>query len=256
MTTYSQATFQKPYEIAESLIIEGDTWDYFKGASEPPADWNQPAFAPVTAWLTGPSGFGYENNSGYEDCIATNLTDMRGSYYSIYARRLFWIDDPTRMTELTLTMEWDDGYIAYLNGVPVDSQSPPSPVVHNQPASSDTHEACCGSGCTPRQVDLASYINILNPGFNVLAVQAHNGTLSSSDFLFIPTLSSVVTPYPGDFEPDGDVDLKDFAVFTRAWLAEDGQIQYNPVCDIDSSSDSSINLPDLAVFVQNWLMGV
>ncbi|MBN1457103.1 MAG: hypothetical protein JW912_04550 [Sedimentisphaerales bacterium] len=255
LTKYSVVIYEKPYEIVDSLVAEGDIWDYFKGTSEPPADWNQLAFTPVPAWLTGPSGFGYEASSGYEACIATNLTDMRNNYISIYARKLFWVDDPTRMTELILTMEWDDGYIAYLNGIPIDSQNPPNPVAYNQPASSDTHEACCGSGCTPRQVDLASFIAVLDPGFNVLAIQVHNGTLGSSDFIFIPMLSSVTTPYPGDFEPDGDVDLEDFAVLAKAWLAQDGQSHYDPICDIDGSSDGSINILDLAVFVQNWLAG-
>ena len=255
LTNYSQVTYQKPYEIAESLIAEGDTWEYFKGTSEPPADWNQPAFVPVAAWLAGPSGFGYEDSSGYGPCIATDLTDMQDSYFSVYARKLFWIEDPARVTELTLTMEWDDGYIAYLNGVPVDSQNPPSPVAYDEPASSDTHEACCGSGCMPDQADLSSFIGLLNPGFNVLAIQAHNGTIDSSDFIFIPTLSSVAAPYAGDFEPDGDVDLTDLAVLAEAWLAQAGQARYNPICDIDGSSDGSINLLDLAVFAQNWLTG-
>ncbi len=252
ITNYAQVTYEKAYEIPKQLIVEGDDWQYFKGSSEPLADWNQVAFDD-TAWLSGPSGFGYEDNSGYESCIATNLIDMQDNYYSVYARKLFWVADPTRLTELTFGMEWDDGYIAYLNGIQIDSQYPPKVVAHNQPAGSDTHEACCGSGCTPRQVDLAAYVSILNPGFNVLAIQAHNGTLSSSDFLFIPTLSSVTAPYSGDFEPDGDVDLKDFEVLAQSWLAEDGQTPYNPVCDIDGSSDGVVNLLDLAVFVQNWL---
>lgn len=255
LTRHQQILYKKPYKIAESRVAEGDTWSYFKGTSEPPADWNQTAFDD-NAWLTGPSSFGYEAGSGYQACIATKLTDMQGGYYSVYARRLFRVDDPARLTELKLTMDWDDGYIAYLNGTLVDSQYPPSPAAYNRPASSDAHEACCGSGCTPRQVDLASYIGILNPGVNVLAIQAHNGTLSSSDFFFLPTLSSVSTPYAGDFEPDGDVDLNDFAILAQAWLTQDGQNQYNPVCDMDASSNGIINIQDLAIFAQNWLAGL
>ena len=89
----------------------------------------------------------------------------------------------------------------------------------------------------------------------MLAVQAHNGTLTSSDFLFIPTLSSVSAPYPGDFEPDGDVDLNDFAVFSQTWMSSEGQEQYYPLCDIDGTSDGFITLQDWEVFVQNWLAG-
>lgn len=255
ITKYAQVIYQKPYELKKTLVAEGDIWTYFKGTSEPTADWNQLGFNDST-WLAGPSGFGYEASSGYQNCIATNLTDMRGNYYSVYARRLFRVDDPTRITELKLTIEWDDGYILYLNGVPVDSQNPPNPVAYNQPADNDDHEACCGSGCASRQVDLMDFADLLVSGENVLAIQAHNATLSSSDFIFIPTLSSITTPLAGDIEPDGDVDLKDFAGFAMAWLSEEGQGTYNPVCDLDHTGDGSINLLDLSIFIENWLAGL
>ena len=152
-------------------------------------------------------------------------------------------------------MEWDDGYIAYINGIHVDSQYPPDPVAYNQPASTSNHEACCGSGCTPRRVDLSAFIGNLMAGENTLCVQAHNTSSGSSDFIFIPTLSAVSTPYKGDFEPDGDVDIVDLGTLPQSWLARDGDSLYNPVCDIDDAEDGFINLQDLAVLAQNWLAG-
>jgi hypothetical protein len=255
LTRFSRIVYQKPYVIEKTLISEGDTWEYFKGTIEPPADWNQLAFTPATAWPTGPSGFGYETGTGYAPCIATNLTDMKGSYISVYARRLFWIDDPQRVQSLILGMLWDDGYIAYINGVRVNSQYPPTIVAYNQPASTSDHESCCGSGCSPDQFDLSSFANVLVPGYNVLALQVHNTSKTSSDFLFIPSLSSGAQPMPGDIEPDGDIDLTDFAAFSQAWLSQDGQTEFIPACDIDSSADGIINLQDMAVFIENWLAG-
>jgi hypothetical protein len=61
---------------------------------------------------------------------------------------------------------------------------------------------------------------------------------------------------PGDFEPDGDVDLYDFAVLAAAWLAEVGQGRYNSDCDISIPPDGSIDLLDLLVFIDNWLAGL
>jgi hypothetical protein len=241
--------------IDQTLISRGDIWEYFKGTSEPPANWNQLAFTPASPWLTGPSGFGYERSTGYGSCIATNLSDMYGTYLSVYARKLFWIDDPQRVQSLVLGMLWDDGYIAYINGVRVNSQNPPTIVAYNQPASSSTHESCCGSTCVPDKFDLSSYSDILVPGYNVLAVQVHNAPSTSSDFLFVPSLSCTIQPIPGDIEPDGDVDLTDFAAFSQAWLSQDGQAEFISACDIDSSADGIINLLDLAVFFQNWLAG-
>ena len=64
-------------------ILEGDTWTYFKGTIEPPADWNQIAFID-TAWLSGASGFGYGDGDD-----ATVLSDMQNVYLSVYTRRQF-----------------------------------------------------------------------------------------------------------------------------------------------------------------------
>ena len=58
----------------------------------------------------------------------------------------------------------------------------------------------------------------------------------------------------GDFEPDGDIDPKDFAVLASAWKTTIGDQNYNPYCDISEPKDNIINEKDLAVFVNNYLM--
>ena len=243
-----------PFEVTQKLIFEGDEWRYFKGTSEPAADWNDLSFddASDPCWLSGNTGIGYEADTGYGPCIATNLADMQNSYWSVYARKTFTIDEPARLIGLTLHIDFDDGYIAYINGTEVHSQYPPSPVAYNRPASTSNHEASCGS--TLPQYDISASISALVPGTNVLALQVHNTTISSSDFIFIPELSIAADPYPGDFEPDGDVDLQDFAVLALSWQSSaGGDGNYNPYCDINTPPDYSIDMLDLLVFVDNWL---
>ena len=65
-----------------------------------------------------------------------------------------------------------------------------------------------------------------------------------------------LSPVPSDFEPDGDVDLVDFATFASAWLTEDGDAGWNPACDISIPSDDVIDARDLGVFVEHWLAGL
>ncbi|MBN1362831.1 MAG: hypothetical protein JW993_19690 [Sedimentisphaerales bacterium] len=190
LTGHSTVTYR--WTLDEPLIVAGDEWRYFKGTAEPPVGWNTLAFDD-SGWLAGPTGVGYETGSGYESHLATNLTDMRGNYLSVYTRRLFHVEDPSRFTGLTLAMDFDDGYIAYLNGVRVDARFAPNPPAHDQPAATDNHEACCGD-CQADRVSLSDRLHLLVPGWNVLAVQVHNQSLSSSDFLFIPELSGVVEP--------------------------------------------------------------
>ncbi|MHC4231143.1 MAG: hypothetical protein ACYSTW_00885, partial [Planctomycetota bacterium] len=132
LTGYQQVTYSVPYEIATDHIVIGDDWLYRKGTSEPPSNWNELTFTPDGSWLTGPTPIGYENSSGYQSCLATDLTDMHGSYMSVYLRKTFRISDPSLLTSLAFGVSYDDGYIAYINGVQVHSQNPPASPAYNQ----------------------------------------------------------------------------------------------------------------------------
>ncbi len=191
LTGLQSVTLAGVCEATDPLIVEGDVWRYFKGTQEPPAGWNSLSFDD-SAWLSGPTPLGYENSSGYESQLATSLADMRGKYLSVFARREFTIDDPAKVTALSFTMDYDDGYVAYLNGVEVAAVSAPASRAWDEPAT-DSHEACCGTGaptgpCPPESIDLSGHIQDLVAGVNVLAVQVHNQSLTSSDFVFIPEL--------------------------------------------------------------------
>lgn len=63
-------------------------------------------------------------------------------------------------------------------------------------------------------------------------------------------------PFLGDFEPDGDVDFSDFAIFASAWRSSEGDGNWNPACDISDPSDGVIDELDLTVFTENWLASV
>ena len=66
---------------------------------------------------------------------------------------------------------------------------------------------------------------------------------------------SYTSAYIGDFDCQCDVDFQDFATFALAWLTEEGQTNYKPICDISLPADRKIDMLDLEVFVQNWLAG-
>lgn len=191
LTGPSEVTYRNAAAFIEPLIVAGDVWTYFKGTQEPPADWNALSFN-ATGWLSGPTPIGYETSSGYEDYVATDLSDMRDNYLSVYVRRAFVVDDPAQLSGLTLTVDFDDGYIAYLNGVQVAGSGAPNPATYDQPASA-SHEAY-GNIDAADPVDLTDHIDELATGTNVLAVQVHNRSLASSDFLFNAQLSGVTGP--------------------------------------------------------------
>ena len=95
------------------MIKVGDSWKYFKGESDPGSDWNTILFDDLS-WTEGPTGIGYGDSDA-----ATELSDMGGNYVSVYARKEFSVIDHAAVTGMTLNMDFDDGFVAYLNGVEV-----------------------------------------------------------------------------------------------------------------------------------------
>ena len=59
----------------------------------------------------------------------------------------------------------------------------------------------------------------------------------------------------GDFEPDGDVDFRDFAMLASAWQKGVGELGYNPRCDISNPANDFIDILDIDAFAANWLAG-
>ena len=199
-------------------IMVGDTWRYFKGTQEPAPPPNPPTWATIgfddSLWLSGPSGFGY----GVDGCMAqvgTTLPDMPSSptppgYFSIYARRKFDIVNPAAVTSLTAVVDFDDSVIVYVNGVEVGRSASMggtsgTPTAYNTAAASG-HEcsACDSPPCNPAQ-SFSIDPSVLVAGTNVIAIHAHNVSLTSSDFILIPTLSATLSQCSVDAECDDGI---------------------------------------------------
>ena len=90
----------------ETIIDWGDQWSYFVGNQEPPSMWNEVGFN-TNNWATGPSGFGYGDND--DNTIINGAT-------SIYIVKPFFIENPQQIKKIALHIDYDDGFVAYLNG--------------------------------------------------------------------------------------------------------------------------------------------
>ncbi len=158
------------------LIGRHAEWKYFAEPNAPPADWNQPSFDD-DAWRSGEAGIGYGDGDD-----RTVLDDMRGRYQSVYIRATFDLKEPRSVRSLYLYLRFDDGFIAYLNGIQVASASV-------EPT---------GEGLRVSNHEIAGYeafpirdaSRLLQPGMNVIAIEGHNATLQSSDFSLAPVLST------------------------------------------------------------------
>lgn len=158
----------------EKLVAEGDEIKYFKGTEEPSVDWSKSGFDD-SAWLDGMTPIGYSTDLAYK----TVLSDMQNSYLTVYTRKKFNIANAAAVKALKFSMKYDDGFIAYVNGVEILRKS-----MNDGPATKDTagldHETNAAFEANLLTCATLASAN-LQTGDNVFAVEIHNVALSSSD---------------------------------------------------------------------------
>jgi hypothetical protein len=191
-----------------SLVNHGDSWRYRKGTSAngaPQANWKTVSDASLDGtWLTGVGGFGYADNTAETNLCRTILSDMRASYSTVAMRKSFQVTsalDPTM--HLVLRMDWDDGFIAWLDGAFLASDhSPGSPA---EPAfnavATGLHESSMGDSTRQPATTygLGQIGSRLSVGTHVLSIVGLNQTLgASSDFIQVADLS-LLTNNPSCF---------------------------------------------------------
>ncbi len=166
----------------QTIVDWGDEWKYIVPTQEPPADWNTINFNDQN-WDTGKSGFGY----GDDDDSTLVPTTM-----SVYIRKKFLINDTSILKDAILHMDYDDSFVAYLNGEEIARGNigyPGIPPPFNQGADNYNHEALIYRGLPPEAFFIDSLHNLIRQGENVLAVQVHNHSTGSSDLTAIPFFS-------------------------------------------------------------------
>jgi hypothetical protein len=142
---------------------------------------NDSSWIPVSG---SPGGIGYERGSGYESYISLDIeAQMYNRRPGCYIRIPFQVnDDPETYDFVTLRVRYDDGFVAYINGVEVQRA-----MVNGTPAwnsySSGGHEA---AGL--QSFDVSTHIGALHRGDNILAIHGLNTSLGSSDFLICAEL--------------------------------------------------------------------
>ena len=138
-----------------------------------------------SAWTLSsglPGGIGYERGTGYQGYITTDVgAKMYTISSSCYIRIPFtFTGDKSKLKIMTLKMRYDDGFVAYLNGVEVARRNLEGEPAWNSGATADRPDS---DAIAFEQIDLSAHISQLQPGANMLAIQGVNISASDSDFL-------------------------------------------------------------------------
>ena len=176
---------------AAEVIAFGSPMRWLANASDPGLGlaWTQPGFDD-SAWAAGTYGVGYETQTGAEALL---LTVVPPDTLSVYTRATFQIADASQVPSLVLGVDYDDGYVAWLNGVEV-ARSPGMPAP-SWDAVAPLHESSNAAAPVYQLVDLgAAGRAALVSGTNVLAIGAWNAGAGSSDLVLAASLRAGDVP--------------------------------------------------------------
>lgn len=186
----------------ETIVQETDTWRYSIPSEAPVAEWINPLFD-TRNWDSGQGGFGYADNDD-NTVVPTGTT-------SIYIRKAFNLTNPEEVSDLVLDIDYDDAFVAYLNGEEIArSSNLEEGNLGVAPFVSVDHEAVMYTGGSPERFRIDA--DLLISGYNALAVQIINHNNTSSDLSGRVFLSGrfdgptyLFNPTPDWFEAPTDV---------------------------------------------------
>ena len=167
--------------IPMTLIPMEGTWSYQQNLIFSTDIWTQSAYNDAS-WSTGPALL-YVESSGLPAAKNTPLTLGATTYYF---RTHFQVDDLADLVELTMTTVIDDGAVIYLNGQEVMRIRMPAGAVTGSTLASATVGNAILDG------PFALSMDDLVMGDNVLAVEVHQVSTSSSDVVLGISLDAVI----------------------------------------------------------------
>ncbi|MEI7908721.1 MAG: lamin tail domain-containing protein [Verrucomicrobiota bacterium] len=151
-----------------------------------------------TAWSTGFKLIGDTANGGlavksvsvgasdYNAYVGANASTQAAMYDAAPQRSSCYIrlpfTNPGGLASLTMPIRYDDGFVAYLNGVEVARRNAPAGSVTD--ATTATGDRLPIQALTPENIDLTARLGLLVAGSgNVLAIHGLNESAASPDFL-------------------------------------------------------------------------
>jgi hypothetical protein len=213
---FSDLSYGQPSSVVSTTFFAESAeahWTIPSSAANPASTWRDIAFTP-SGWTSTAMGVGYDRNTsgvdytlqigpgGNADTAMTNAGNP-----SCYLRVPFTLPAGTQTVSLKLRVKYDDGFIVWLNGQPL--QSGGTQVRRNFPASPQWNSTATGQradsdGAVFEDFNVTESAGLLVDGQNVLAIQASNYNVNTTDFLIRPKLvgeivSSGTPPPPGYF---------------------------------------------------------
>jgi len=175
-----------------TYIASNASWKYLDNGSDQGTAWRNPGFDD-SSWASGAAELGY----GDSDEITTVNSGPAGSHYATtYFRGSIDIPNPSAFSNFTISITYDDAYAIYVNGNEVERHAG----LAANAAYDDYATNSVGDNANDTlSIPTSSFVT----GTNVIAVEMHQSSQTSSDISFALSLTGEVsggTP-GGSFAP-------------------------------------------------------
>ncbi len=176
-------------ELARTCLVDSQTprWVLIpstqNGGSALGERWKESLSLPLDGWQSGRGGVGYDTAETYQALIGMDVSQaMPGQNRSAYIRIPFETKAASlkQANFLQLRMRYDDGFAAFLNGIPLASANAPGNLIWNSFASGAHDDA---QAILFETFDVSGSLEHLREGANLLAIHGLNVSSTSSDFL-------------------------------------------------------------------------
>ena len=263
------AISQSGSSLDVKIIPLKSVWKYSDTDGDLGTAWREPEFND-TNWKSGnsPLGFGNISNTAVvprENITLQTLINPRPRQVTTYFRKTFDLEDAKNHFELRLKIMSDGGGAVYMNGTELFRDS-------NLPANANFETTTNNDSSDLNEGDLDEYIvdpNTLIEGTNVIAVEMHNSSRSSSDMVMEIELEATRTnPANQPLKITEPMTVKarslnnnewsaittaSFTVNTRPPSSESlaiVEMLYNPAGSSEEEKDAGFNDGDLFEFIK------
>jgi hypothetical protein len=167
----------------------GATWKYLDNGSDQGTAWRAPEFND-SSWPEGPGRLGFGTDAAATTTVRRYLSGTSGPQVTnYYFRRAFVVtNDLAELATIQFRYQRDDGCVLYLNGAAL--------FTNNMPAGPITFQTFASTTISPASETQRFHTNtfaasLLRPGTNVVAVEVHQSTATSSDIAWEMELAGV-----------------------------------------------------------------
>jgi hypothetical protein len=158
-----------------TLLSRGSAWRYLDDGTDQGTAWQAEAFND-SSWKSGNAHFGYNDQ---DEITTLNYgPDANNKYITYYFRTPITVTDAAKCQSLLFRICYDDGAVVYLNGQKIETINFPDPNNINYLTTANS---------TPSETEFYEYAvdpSLLKEGQNVLAVELHQMSLTSTDTSF------------------------------------------------------------------------